>query len=181
MRTHEDGFELALLVLFKKLRYLRMTQGLAAIILQEVLLRDVSNVLRLFVLGEQMVERLIFPGTFFLGDGLPPLLGICEFRIYIEYQAAERVESVANNFAHMKLGRSHLLSMSNHDFRHLLRVYWAFTGQLRFYRIQEPLINGYAMGVGQEPPCCLMLKGWQCGHNIKSQHILNVNASTRMP
>ena len=67
---------------------------------KQVLLRDVGDVLRLRVLGEQMVVGLLLVRPDLLGDRQPPLLGVVELGIDVEDDAAERIEAVAHDLPH---------------------------------------------------------------------------------
>lgn len=50
----------AIFVLIEHVADLRMSRGLAGQIAQQILFRDVSNILRFGVFGKQMTKRLIF-------------------------------------------------------------------------------------------------------------------------
>ena len=93
----------AVLQIIEHFGYLRMPQRLARIVRQQVLFRDIGDIFRLLVLGEQMVERLIFPGSDFGGDRLPPLLGIGIDRVHIENNATKMQEPMANDLPELKL------------------------------------------------------------------------------
>src|SRR5712691_5685311 len=85
-----------------------MPDRLAAGVEQKVLLRDVSDVGALRVLGEQVVERLVLVRPHFGGDRLVPFLGIVEFRVDIEHDAAEREDAVAHHRPDREFGDAHL-------------------------------------------------------------------------
>src|SRR5690625_6099203 len=55
----------------------------AALIRDQILLRDIGHVIGRLVLGEEMIEGLILARAHLLGDGMPPLLGIREFGVDI--------------------------------------------------------------------------------------------------
>jgi hypothetical protein len=79
---------------------------------EQVLLRDVGHILGVGVLGEQMIEGLLFLRPDLLGDRLPPFIGGIEDRIDIENDAAERVNAVAHDLAKLELGQSHVPTLT---------------------------------------------------------------------
>jgi hypothetical protein len=46
-----------------------------------------------------MVEGLVSAGPYFRGDGIPPFLRICEFRVDIEDDSTKRENPVPDHFA----------------------------------------------------------------------------------
>ena len=58
-------------------RDLGMVDGLAGIVADQVLLRDISHVIRRLVLGEQVVERLVLARPAILRDRLPTIRWCC--------------------------------------------------------------------------------------------------------
>ena len=69
---------------------------------KEVLLRDISDILRFFILREQMIERLILARSHVFGDRQPPFLCVCEDRVDVENYAAEREQSVFYHLSDLK-------------------------------------------------------------------------------
>src|SRR5512134_2505623 len=95
---------------------LGVSDRLAADVRQEILLGDISNITRLLILGEEVIVRLILDRPDILRDRQPPLLGIGEFGIDIENDAAERVNPVTNDLPDLILGltyRKHLSPSSS--------------------------------------------------------------------
>src|SRR5581483_7935572 len=86
----------------KNLSHLRMPDGLARGIRQQVLLGDISDVLALGILREQMIERLVLARPNFLGDRQPPLLSVVEFGIDVENHAPERIDPVLDDLPDLK-------------------------------------------------------------------------------
>jgi hypothetical protein len=80
-----------------------MPQGLLRLVGQQVLLRDVGDVLAFRVLGEEMVEGLVLPRADFLGDRQPPLLGIGEYRVDVENDPAEWEDPVPDHVSDAEL------------------------------------------------------------------------------
>lgn len=76
---------------------LRMTNLLAGIVRDEVLLRHISNILALRVLREKMVEGLILPRPHVGRNGLIPFFRIAEFGVDIEDHATKRKDPVTND------------------------------------------------------------------------------------
>ena len=96
-------------------RDLRMLDRIARIVDHQILLGDVGDVIRVLVLGEQMIEGLILGRPDLLGDRLVPLLGVAELRIDVENHAAERKHPMPDHLAQAEFGnpiarshRSHL-------------------------------------------------------------------------
>ena len=90
--------------LSEELGHLRMRDRLAALVGDEVLLRDVGLVMRVGVLGEQVVVRLVFCRTQVLGNREPPLLGVAEGRIDVVDDATKRMEAVPNDLTDPEAG-----------------------------------------------------------------------------
>src|SRR5262245_14773924 len=85
-----------------------MAHWLAGRIRQQVLLRYVGDVFGLRVLREQMVERLVLVRTDLGRDRLVPFLGVVEFGIDVEHDAAEREQAVADHLTDLELGVARL-------------------------------------------------------------------------
>src|SRR5271156_1509904 len=79
--------------------YWRVARGLARFVGQQVLLRDISDVLTLRVLGVEVVKRLILRGTHLGRDRPPPFLRIGEGRIDIVDHAAKGIDAVLDDLA----------------------------------------------------------------------------------
>src|SRR5579864_5895596 len=56
-----------------------------------------------------MVERLVLVRTDFRGDRLVPFVGIVEYRIDVEHDAAERIEAVPDDLADLIFGVANLV------------------------------------------------------------------------
>jgi invasion protein IalB len=98
----------ALVVARESFGDLRMPHRLARRVGQQVLLRDVRDVLGFRVLRIEVVERLILARPRLRRDRQPPLLGVVELRVDVEDHAAERKETMLHNFAELELGDPHL-------------------------------------------------------------------------
>src|SRR5690606_22846150 len=94
-------------------RQLRMAQGLAGAVVKQVLLRHIGNVLRLFVLGEKVIEGLVLGRPRSFRNGLIPFLCVVEFRVHIENHAPERQQAVTDDLAYRKLSRLYVLHFSS--------------------------------------------------------------------
>src|SRR5690606_18099499 len=90
-----------------------MAHRLAGVVGQKVLLRDIGDVFRLAVFGEQVIEGLVAPRPHVLGDRLPPFLGVAEGRIDVENYATERIDPVANHLADAEFRRAYFLHVHN--------------------------------------------------------------------
>jgi hypothetical protein len=86
-----------------------MPHRLASIIGQKILLGDVGDVFGLIVLGEQMIERLIFVWADLRRDRLVPFLGVVEDGIDIEDDTAKRKQAVFDHLADLKFGDPELI------------------------------------------------------------------------
>ena len=78
---------------------LGMAHRLAGIVGQQILLRDVGDILRFFVLGEQVVERLVLRRPHLGGNGEVPFLRVREDRIDVVDHAAKGIEAVLDDLA----------------------------------------------------------------------------------
>ena len=76
-----------------------MANGFARLVGKQVLLRDIGDIFRVFVFGEQVIEGLILARPVFSRDGLPPFLSIGEFRVDVENHPPERVFPVAHDLS----------------------------------------------------------------------------------
>ena len=87
--------------------HLGMRNGIPALIVQEVLLRDVRDVRGLSVLCQQVVEGLILSGADIFRDGLPPFLRIVEHRVHVTDDTPERIDTVFDDLPDLELRSSH--------------------------------------------------------------------------
>ena len=81
-----------------------MIYRLAAFVRQQILLRDIGDVVRFLVLGEQMVIRLILGRPHIFRNREPPFLGIVEHRVDIENDAAKREQTMAHDLTNAEPG-----------------------------------------------------------------------------
>ena len=79
---------------------LGMADRLAGIVRQQVLLRDIGHIARLIILGQKVIEGLVFPWAHGLWDRLPPFLGVGENRVHIENNATERKNPVLHDLTY---------------------------------------------------------------------------------
>jgi hypothetical protein len=79
-----------------------MPYRLAIILRKKILLRDISDIFSFVILCKQMIERLILLRPNFFRDGQPPLFSICENRVDVENDAAEREQAVFYHLADLK-------------------------------------------------------------------------------
>src|SRR5262245_3231454 len=98
----------AVLANVEQLGDLRVAQRLARVVGEQILLRDVGDVLGLGVLGEQMVERLILLWPRLGRDREPPFLRVVEDWVDVEDETAEVVDPMAHYLANPVLGAPHL-------------------------------------------------------------------------
>ena len=89
--------------------HIRMPDGATRGVGQQVLLGDIGDVVRLRVLGEQMIEGLILPRPDLGRDGLPPFLRVVEDRIDVEDDAAERIKAVFYHLSDLEFGFAHFV------------------------------------------------------------------------
>ena len=85
--------------LHENLADLRMPEWVARLVRHQILLRDISHIFRLGVLGEQVIEWLVTVRAHLFGDGVPPFLGVVEHRIDIEHDATKRIDAVLDHTA----------------------------------------------------------------------------------
>src|SRR5215470_5268091 len=85
-----------------------MAHRLARGVGQQVLLGDIRDVFALRVLREQVIERLVLARPHLGRNRLVPFLGVVEFRVDVEHDAAEWKQPVADHLADLELGVAHL-------------------------------------------------------------------------
>ena len=83
-----------------------MAHRLAAVVGQQILLRDIGDIFRFLVFSEEMVIGLILVRADFFGDGFIPFFGIVELRINVENDAAEWINPVLDNLSNLEFGIS---------------------------------------------------------------------------
>jgi len=91
---------------FEQQRRLRVSDRLAGLVREEVLLRDVGHVAALIILGKEVVERLILMGPNVLWDRKPVVLSVREHWIDIIYHTPERIHPMADDLADCEFGES---------------------------------------------------------------------------
>jgi len=79
----------ALCQLTEQLLHRRMADRLSGQILEQILLRHVSNIGCIVILGQQMVVGLILSRADILRNRLIPLFAIAELRIHVKYDSPE--------------------------------------------------------------------------------------------
>jgi len=84
-----------------------MRYRLARVVGQQVLFRDVGDIGRLRILGQQVIERLVAARPRVFRDRRQPLLGIGENRIHVEDHATERIKPVLHHLPDGELGLAH--------------------------------------------------------------------------
>jgi len=91
---------------------LRMIDRLTRIIRKKVLFRNISHIVAGLILGEEMIERLVFFRTAFFGNGVPPFLCVLEHGIDIKDHPPERMDPMLDNLPDIEFRRcvDHLLS-----------------------------------------------------------------------
>lgn len=95
----EMEFVTSILERTKKVRDIRVFDRFAGIISDQVLFGHIGHVKALFILSEQVIERLLLRGAAFLWNCLIPFFGIVEFRVHVEHHSPERVFAVPNDLA----------------------------------------------------------------------------------
>jgi len=89
----------ARLVAFEQPRDRRMIDGLAAVVVEQVLLADIGDIAALGILGEQVVKGLVLARAQILGDRFIPVVAVGEDRIDVEDHAAEIEHPVTHDIA----------------------------------------------------------------------------------
>ena len=84
-----------------------MVQRRSITVVEQVLFRDIGDVLAVRILGEQVVEGLVLARAHLGWDRLVPFLGVVELGIDVEDHAAEREQPVAHHLADPELRRLH--------------------------------------------------------------------------
>lgn len=92
---------LAVLERVKEIGDIGMIDRLARIIRDQILFRNIGDVIAVIIFCQQMVEGLIFAWAAIFGNGLVPLLGIAENRIDVEHDTAKRVFAVADDLSQL--------------------------------------------------------------------------------
>jgi hypothetical protein len=90
---------------------LGMTERLAGIVRQKILLGDVGHVFGFSVLREQMIIGLILVRTNIRRNRLIPFLGVAKERVDIEYYAAKRIDAMPDDLADGILGTANLIHL----------------------------------------------------------------------
>ena len=83
-----------------------MTHRFASLVGQEVLLRHIGDIAVLVIFSQEVVKGLVLARPHFLGNGLPPFLGIVEGRIDIENHAAKGEDTVFYDLTDSEFGES---------------------------------------------------------------------------
>lgn len=85
--------------LLKKLRHRWVINGPTIGIADQIALTDIGHVARFLIFSEKMIERLIAWWAYILRNGFVPFFAIGKDRVYIEDNAAEIEQAVANHFS----------------------------------------------------------------------------------
>lgn len=80
----------------------RVFNGVAAVVFDQALFRNVCVIGAFGIFCQKMVERLVFRRAHLLGYGQPPFLCVGENRVYIINHAAEREDPVPDNLANFE-------------------------------------------------------------------------------
>ena len=91
----------AILKRAKQVRYIGVVHRFARVVSDQVLLRDVRDIIALVILSEQMVKRLIFDRAAVFWDGLIPFICIRKFRIDVKNHTPEGVFFMSDNLSKM--------------------------------------------------------------------------------
>ena len=78
----------------KNLVYIGMPDGAILAIGKQILLAYIGGVIAIGIFGQQMIERLVFFWPCFGGNRIIPFIGIIEFGININNDAAKRIQPV---------------------------------------------------------------------------------------
>src|SRR5690242_19450953 len=90
---------------------LRMAERFVRLVRKQVLLRHVSDVFAIRILGEKVVVGLVFGRPDFLGDRQPPFFCIVEHRVDVEDHPAKRENAVLDDLPDSELGESRSIHM----------------------------------------------------------------------
>ncbi len=85
----------------KKIIKIGVIHRFARVVGNQVLFGHVSHIKALLVLGQKVVERLVFLGTAFLGDRVIPRIRVRKHGVHIKDHTPERVFAVAYNLPQM--------------------------------------------------------------------------------
>lgn len=81
----------------KKLSQFRVIHWSLFLVSDQILLADISDIARLSVLGEQVIEGLILGGADVFRDGIVPFLAVRKNGVDIEDHPAKRKDAVADD------------------------------------------------------------------------------------
>lgn len=88
----------------EKISNVRVAYRLPRIIRDQVLLRDICDVVALVVFSQKVIERLFFSGTILFRDRLIPFFSVRKLGIDVKYHPAKRVLLVSDNLSEMIFG-----------------------------------------------------------------------------
>src|SRR5208337_1809665 len=83
-----------------------MADRLGELIGQQVLLRNIGDVLSVLVLGIKTVERLVFRGPDLGRNGQPPLLRVGEDGVNVENDAPERIDPALDDLSNAEFSKA---------------------------------------------------------------------------
>ena len=92
-------FIIGVLELAEFLLHLGMAHRDARVVIEQILLGYVGDVGFLLILGQQVIIGLVLAWAHLGGNCLPPLLGVVEFGIHIEYYPAEGEKAVVDDLS----------------------------------------------------------------------------------
>src|SRR6266508_4191948 len=87
-------------VAFEIVLDLRMAHGIAALIIEQILLRYIGDIFGVVVLREEVIEGLVLARADVFRDRAPPFFSIREYRIDIEYDTSEREQAVSHDLTY---------------------------------------------------------------------------------
>jgi hypothetical protein len=99
----QTPFVVASRILFKEFGYLRMVYGIARVVWQKILLRNVGDIFRFAVLSQQMIKGLVLCGSDILRNGLIPFFRVVEYRVDVKDYSPKWKYSMTHNLPYFKL------------------------------------------------------------------------------
>lgn len=91
-----------------------MPDRLAGKVRNEILFRNIGDIFRVIILGEEMIVRLILGWPDFLRNRKPPIIGIAERRVDVENDTAKGIDPVLDDLTELIFGYS-VVFHNTHD------------------------------------------------------------------